>query len=267
MLPALASEGDEILSDELNHASLIDGARLSRARTTVYRHAEMGHLEELLRHSGARRKLVVTDSVFSMDGDVAPLAEITALCDRYGAVLYLDDAHGTGVLGGGKGSLAHCGISPGENIVQMGTYSKALGSFGAFAAGGRPSIDWLINRTRSFMYSTALPAHVAAASLAAIELVESETSLVEKLWENRRRLFGGLRALGLDTGASGSPIIPVILKDVAEALALAGHLDGRGIYAPAIRPPTVKGPRVRLSVTAAHTEKDIGMLLEALGSF
>lgn len=263
-IPALAREGDAIFSDELNHASLIDGCRLSRAKTLVYGHADAGHLERLLKGTQARRKVVATDSVFSMDGDIAPLAEIYELCSKHGAILYIDDAHATGVLGGGRGSLAHFSLKPEPWVMQMGTFSKALGSFGAFAAGERGAVGWLRNSARSFIYSTALPACVAAASLAALEIVEKDASRVERLWKNRGILFAGLKEMGLDTGGSETPVIPIIIKSVPEALALSERLREEGVFAPAIRPPTVREPRLRLSVTAAHSEADIERLLSSL---
>jgi 8-amino-7-oxononanoate synthase len=264
VVPAIASEGDAVFSDELNHASLIDGSRLSRAKTHIYRHRDIEHLEGLLKNTPARRKIVVTDSVFSMDGDIVPLKGIYDLCLEYGAVLYLDDAHATGVLGGGKGSLEHFSLRPEPWIIQMGTFSKALGSFGAFAAGSPDAIEWLVNSARSFIYSTALPACVVAASLEAMEIIDKDTMLLERLWRNRERLFSGLKTLGFDTGESETPIIPIIMESVPEVVKLSERLAGEGIYAPAIRPPTVKAPRIRLSVTAAHTDEDIAVLLEAL---
>lgn len=264
-IPALAGEGDAVLSDELNHASIIEGCRLSRAAIHVYRHGDMGHLEGLLRESRARRKLVVTDTVFSMDGDIAPLWEIHRLCEEHGALLYLDDAHGTGVLGGGRGALAHFGITPASWIIQMGTYSKALGSLGAFVAGEADTIKWLVNSARTFIFSTALPAPAAAASLKALEMVASGEAPLQRLWANRDRLASGLEVKGLDSGNSGTPVIPVMAKDAESALALSAGLFERGIYAPAIRPPTVRTARLRLSVTASHTGADVDFLVRALG--
>jgi 8-amino-7-oxononanoate synthase len=264
ILPALAGEGDALFSDELNHASLVDGCRLSRAKTFVYRHGEAGHLEELLAGTRAGRKVVATDSVFSMDGDLAPLEDIYELCLKHGAILYIDDAHATGVLGGGRGSLAHFSLRPGPWVVQMGTYSKALGSFGAFAAGEKGATSWLLNSARSLIYSTALPACVAAASLAALKIVENDPARIERLWKNREILLSGLKEMGLDTGASETPIIPIIMKSVPEAVELSERLRREGVYAPAIRPPTVREPRLRLSVTAAHSAEDIERLLNAL---
>jgi 8-amino-7-oxononanoate synthase len=266
IIPAIARAGDAIFSDELNHASLIDGCRVSRAETRIYRHRDMEHLERLLKQTWAKRKAVVTDSVFSMDGDIAPLKDLDTLCTRYNALLYLDDAHATGVLGGGRGSLAHFSMEPEPWIIQMGTFSKALGSYGAFAAADEVKIKWLTNSARSLIYSTALPACVVAASLEAIEILEKDAGLIDRLWGNRERLASGLQKLGLNTGASETPIVPIILKGVKETVNLSDKLLEAGIYAPAIRPPSVKESRIRLTVTAAHTAEDIDRLLEALSS-
>jgi 8-amino-7-oxononanoate synthase len=264
IIPAIAESGDAIFSDELNHASIIDGCRLSRAETHIYRHADAGHLESLLGQTEARRKIVVTDSVFSMDGDIAPLPDICGLCVKHDAILFMDDAHGTGVLGGGRGALAHFGIRPEPWIIQMGTLSKALGSLGGFVAGSRKTVEWLVNSARSFIFSTALPAPVVAASLSALKILEGDTSLVEKLRQNIETLTVKLKGLGLDTGKTESPIVPVILKSAGEALEMSARLLEEGIYAPAIRPPTVREPRLRLTVTALHTEEDIERLAAAL---
>jgi len=210
---------------------------------------------------------VVTETVFSMDGDIAPLEEIYSLCLKHEAYLYVDDAHGTGVMGGGRGALSHLGLRPEPWVIQMGTYSKALGSLGGFVSASRQIVDLLINRARSFIYSTTLPAMAAAASLKALDLIESEParpSRIDKLWENRRKLAGGLDALGLDTGASETPIMPLMADSVEAALALSAGLFEMGIYAPAIRPPTVARPRLRLSVTAAHRDEDIEKLIDGL---
>lgn len=266
IIPAIAQAGDAIFSDELNHASLIDGSRISRAETRVYRHSDMEHLERLLKQTWAKRKIIVTDSVFSMDGDIAPLKDLDSLTNRYNALLYLDEAHATGVLGKGRGSLAHFSLEPEPWIMQMGTFSKALGSYGAFAAADGAKIEWLVNSARSLIYSTALPACVVAASLEAINILEREPGLVDRLWENRERLYNGIKKLGLDTGSSETPIIPIIMRSVPEATKLSERLADAGIYAPAIRPPTVKEPRIRLTVTAAHTAEDIDHLLDALNS-
>ncbi len=267
IIPALASSGDAIFSDELNHASIIDGCRLSRAKTFVFRHRDVHHLETLISREPARRRFVITDSVFSMDGDMAPLGEIHEICRRYEALLYIDDAHGTGVLGEGRGALSHFNIMPDGGVVQMGTFSKALGSFGAFAAAGSVITEWLINSARSFVFSTALPACVISASLAAVHLLKRDSNPLKKLWSNREVLIGGLRSIDYDTRGSETPIIPVRIGDVAETVRLAGFLLQNGIYAPAIRPPSVREPRIRLTVSAIHTEDHIGMLIDIMRRF
>ncbi len=263
-LPSIAGEGDVIFSDELNHASLIDACRLSRAQKVIYRHRDTAHLSMLMQTAKGDKQIVVTDSIFSMDGDIAPLREITALCKDHGALLYLDDAHATGVLGNGRGALAHFGIRPEPWIIQMGTFSKALGSYGAFIAAEKDIIDWLVNTARGFIYSTALPACVAAASLKALQLLQSEPTLISRLWQNRERLFKGLHALGLDTLCSETPIIPIVVGDVKKTMDISGALQKRRVYCPAIRPPTVNQPRIRVTVTAAHSEEHIAVLLGAL---
>jgi 8-amino-7-oxononanoate synthase len=270
IIPALAGEGDLLLSDERNHASTIDGCRLSRAETLVYRHRDVAHLEELIASStlgAGHRYVIVTDTVFSMDGDIAPLYTLCEICQKYGALLYLDDAHGTGVLGWGKGALAHFDILPEPWIIQMGTFSKALGSYGAFVSGTREVIDWITNTSRSLIFSTALPSCVAAASSKAIELVESTPELFQKLWDNRNLAFALLKGKGYDTGESETPIIPLKMENIEDALHLSQHLYEEGIYVPAIRPPTVKEPRLRITVTAAHAKEHIRALVETLEEF
>jgi len=199
-----------------------------------------------------------------MDGDIAPLADIATLCKKYSALLYIDDAHGTGVLGNGHGALSHFGIAPEPWIIQMGTFSKALGSLGGYAASSDEVITWLKNSARSLIFSTALPAHVVAASLAALQLVEGDTALLKRLHANRATLYAALSASGIDMGDSETPIIPVMLESSEEALSLSEKLFAEGIYAPAIRPPTVQRPRLRITVTAAHTEEDIEYLAVTL---
>jgi len=264
IIPALAAEGDVIFSDELNHASIIDGCRLSRAKTFVYSHKDVRGLEKMLTKTKASKKVVVTDSVFSMDGDIAPLKDISDLCKRHGCLLYIDDAHGTGVLGNGRGALAHFPIRPEPWIIQMGTFSKALGSYGAFAAGSADVIEWIKNTARSFIFSTALPPPVIAASIEAIRLLSKKTGLVAALWENRKRLVNGLMQAGWDIMASETPIVPVKIEDIKETLGMSEHLWKNGIYAPAIRPPSVAEPRIRLTVSALHTERQIKMLVDAM---
>lgn len=267
VIPALASSGDVIFSDELNHASIIDGCRLSRAKTVLFRHKDVDHLETLIDREPARKRVVITDSVFSMDGDISPLGKIHEICRRYNALLYIDDAHGTGVLGEGRGALSHFNITPDPLTIQMGTFSKALGSFGAFAAGGAVTTEWLINSARSLIFSTALPACVIAASLAAVRLLKRDSTPLRKLWSNREILVGSLKGMGYDTLASETPIVPLVIGDITGTLGLAEFLSENGIYAPAIRPPSVRRPRIRLTVSAAHTEDQIGMLIDLMKRF
>ncbi len=261
VIPSLSSEGDIIYSDELNHASIIDGCSLSRAQTVIYRHGDVAHLEQLMKQRCRGRRIVVSDTVFSMDGDIAPLPDLHYLCRRKGALLYLDDAHGTGVLGKGKGALAHFKIRPEPWMVQMGTFSKACGSFGAFVAGSRDLIDWISNTARSLLFSTALPAAEAAASLAALRIIRNTPCLVTRLWRSRNRIVGDLESLGYETMGSETPIIPVRAASVRDAVRLSRFLFAGGVYAPAIRPPTVREARVRITVSAAHEDRHVEKLL------
>src|SRR4030065_1178138 len=271
IIPALVGVEDTIFSDEPNHASIIDGARLSKAEIKIYSHGNMNHLEGLLKKS-SKRKLIVTDTIFSMDGDIAPLKDIVFLSKKYSAMLMIDDAHGTGVLGKtGRGGLEHFDIkasaSSAQGIIQMGTLSKAFGCFGGFAAGSKDLIDFLINMARSFIYSTSLPPAIAGACINAIDIVNSESdSLRKKLWANREKLYQGLKNLGYDTLNSETPIIPILAGDVKSGLKIGSYLFKWKIFAPAIRPPTVSEGmcRIRFSVTAAHTDEDIDLVLERL---
>ncbi len=263
-IPALAGEGDIILSDALNHASIIDGCRLSRARTVVYRHRDREHLEELLQeHRASRRRLIVSDGVFSMDGDIAPLPDLVTLADRYGAMLMIDDAHATGVIGRcGRGTAEHFGMS-GKVAVQMGTLGKALGSFGAYVAGDRGLIAWLRSKARSYIFSTSLPPALCAASMAALELVDREPWRRDRLSQNRTRFANGLAALGFLSASAETPILPVIAGSSEKALMAAHRLLQEGILAPAIRPPSVPegSARVRTTVLATHSDEDIDLSL------
>ena len=271
IIPALTDNETLIFSDELNHASIIDGIRLSKAGTKVYRHCDMGHLESLLEKGRADKKIkklmVITDTVFSMDGDIAPLREIVLLCEKYDAALMIDEAHATGVLGEtGRGGLEHFCINA-DNIIQMGTLSKAMGCYGGFAAGTKEMTDLLMNRARSFMYSTSLPPALCEAGIKAIEILEHRSKgLRKRLWKNRERLFTGLNGLGLDTLDSETPIIPVMAGSADNALKLAKYLYKNGIFVPAIRPPTVpEGKcRLRFTVTTGHTDEDIDLVIECL---
>ncbi|RMF13222.1 MAG: 8-amino-7-oxononanoate synthase [Candidatus Dadabacteria bacterium] len=268
-IPALVGRGDLIYSDALNHASLIDGARLSRATVRVYRHLDVTHLESLLEKDKGRsgRRLIVTDSVFSMDADEAPLQAICDLADRYGAWVMVDEAHASGVLGPeGAGLVRELGL--GERVqVQMGTFGKALGSFGAYVAGAQALIDTLINRARSFVFTTALPPAVVAASQAAIELVRSDDSLRAGLLERVAMLRAALSERGWRVLPGRAPIIPIVIGDDRETMAFADMLYREGgILAVGIRPPTVPEgtSRIRLTITAAHDESHLARIIQAL---
>ena len=266
IIPAIVDAGDVVLSDELNHASIIDGCRMSRASVLVFRHRDVEHLETLLGQCrDKRRRLIVTDGVFSMDGDIAPLPVLVDLAERNDALLMVDDAHAVGVLGRtGRGTAEHFGMDN-RIPIQMGTLGKALGSFGAYAAGRRDLIELLINRARSFMFSTSLPPAVCAASLAALDIVQREPERRARLWQNRTRFVQDLATLGISVGASETPIIPIMINDPRKALDVAARLFENGVYAIAVRPPTVPdgSARIRATVTAAHVENDIDEALEA----
>ncbi|WP_223258416.1 8-amino-7-oxononanoate synthase [Thermogemmatispora tikiterensis] len=269
VITALVGPGDLILSDALNHASIIDGCRLSRATCKVYPHNDSDTVARLLaeaRSSGQYRTiLVVTDSVFSMDGDIAPLGDLIALCRQYGALLLVDEAHATGCLGpGGRGLLAAVACDD-EGVIAVGTLSKALGSFGAFVAGPALLTDYLVNVARPFIFTTALPPPVIAASLAALTLLEEQPVLVERLQANAAYLRRGLQALGFNTLTSSTHIVPVLVGDAGLALKMAARLQDYGVLAVAIRPPTVPAgmARIRASVMAVHERSDLDFALEA----
>lgn len=270
VVSALAGEGDVVFSDALNHASLIDGCRLSRARVVVYPHADAAGLEARLRELAPApgRRLIVSESVFSMDGDVAPLADLVALAERYGCLLLVDEAHATGVFGPqGRGLVEELGLA-GRVHVTVGTLSKALGSYGGFVTGGAPLIDWLVNRARSFIFSTAPPPPSLGAALAALDLVEREPGLRERLWQNVHVAREGLAALGLTLPATASPIVPLIVGAPETALAGTDALLRRGVFVQAIRPPTVPPgtSRLRLTVSASHAPRHLEQMLAALGA-
>ncbi|OGX24042.1 MAG: 8-amino-7-oxononanoate synthase [Omnitrophica WOR_2 bacterium RIFCSPHIGHO2_01_FULL_48_9] len=267
IISSLFGRGDIIFSDRLNHASIIDGILLSQAELKRYPHCDIQALEELLKDSsGYQRKGIITDSVFSMDGDIAPLPEIVALAQKYGAMVMVDEAHAFGILGKkGKGAVEHFGLE-GKINIQMGTFSKAAGSFGAYVCGSQELISFLINRARSFIYTTGLPASVAAASLKAVEIIAGEASLRERLWENTRYLLKGLKDSGFDTLQTQTPIIPLVVKEAPLALEFSKRLFAQGIFISAIRPPTVppNTARLRLTVMATHRREDLDYTLEQL---
>lgn len=267
LLPALAGDGDLILSDALNHASLIDGCRLSRAEVRVYRHADADHLEELLRDSGLfRHRFVVTESVFAMDGDLAPLAEIVAAARRHDAWMVVDEAHATGVFGPtGAGLVEQLDLTDAVDV-QIGTLSKAIGSLGGFVAGSRELVDWILNAAHTFVYTTALPPAVVAAARAALAVMRAEPERRARLWSNAETLRGALKRVGFRVATSASPILPVLVGDANAAVRLADALLERGVLIPAIRPPTVPEGTARLRVTTMATHTD-GDLEEAAAAF
>jgi len=252
VLSTVVDKGDVIFSDALNHASIVDGCRLSRAEVKIYRHNDIGHLAEVLRYYGAsfRRRLIVTDSVFSMDGDLASLPEISALAEKYDALLLVDDAHATGVLGrGGRGSASHFQLPPDSIDLIMGTLGKAMGSCGAFVAGRQEYLDYLINKSRSFIYTTALPPAVLGASLAAVRLLREDPGLVEELRQKVAYFRQELRKMGFEVSADPTPIIPVIVGDAGQAMRLSEQFLQAGIFIQGIRPPTVEPGSSRLRIT------------------
>lgn len=267
LLTTLAGEGDVIFSDQLNHASIIDGARLSQASVEVYPHADVAALEDLLKSSGVRQKLVVTDAVFSMDGDVAPLAELLALCERYDALLVVDDAHGFGVWGPqGRGSVQALGLQS-DCLVYMGTLGKAAGLSGAFIAAEQLIIDRLIQRARTYVFSTAGSPALAHATLAALELIRSADAARQRLVAHRERLQGAAAAmLPYRLLASTTPIQALVIGDNAGVVQVADALFEEGLWVPAIRPPTVLpgSARLRIALSAAHSEQDIERLCTTL---
>jgi 8-amino-7-oxononanoate synthase len=273
-IAALATRGTVVFSDELNHASIIDGCRLARAETFVYRHGDVEHLDWGLRQAEGRGSLVVTDGVFSMDGDVAPLAELQRLARDHGCRLMVDEAHATGALGpGGRGSVAAAGLS-GEVDVVVGTLGKALGSYGAYACARPEVVEYLLNSARPFIFSTAPPPPTVAAALAALELLEAEPRRVERLRANATVLRDALAAQGLAPGGSETQIIPVEVGDATLAMELSERLLAAGVFAQGIRPPTVPpgSSRLRFTVMATHAEEELrraaalgGAVAQALG--
>jgi glycine C-acetyltransferase len=261
VIPVLVGEGDAIISDELNHASIIDGCRLTKAPTHRFKHSDMDDLARVLKETDGqyRRRLIITDGVFSMDGDIGNLPAIVELAEKHGCMTYVDDAHASGVLGkNGRGSVNHFGLD-GRVTVQVGTLSKAMGVLGGYVAGPKALVELLWHRGRPFLFSTSHPPGVAAACLKAIEIMEQEPQLIDKLWENTRYFKAKLSALGFNTGKSETPVTPVIAGDEVKALKLSDRLLEEGVFAQGIAYPTVaKGKaRVRTIVSAAHTKADL----------
>ena len=277
---SILGKGDFILSDELNHASIIDGARLSGAKIKVFRHKDVTHAEELLQEieNEPGRKLVITDGVFSMDGDIGPVDQLASLADKYGAIMMVDDAHASGVLGrNGRGSVDHfaqkTGMDHGKVDVQVGTLSKAIGGLGGYVCGSRDLVDYLYHRARPFLFSTSHPPSVAATCIAAFDILESEPERIERLWSNTRYFQDQLRHAGFDIGgrstpASETPITPILLGDGRQTMDFSRALFDRGVMATGIAFPTVPEgkARIRCILTSEHTRPQLDQALETIQS-
>ncbi|MCP4254404.1 MAG: 8-amino-7-oxononanoate synthase [Candidatus Scalindua sp.] len=266
-ISSLVSRGDLVVCDKLNHASIIDGCRLSGADFRVYAHCNMEKLENILKKSSKyNRKLIVTDSVFSMDGDLAPLSDLVTIATKYSAVLMVDEAHGTGVFGqNGRGVVEHFNLIKEVDVV-MGTLSKAIGSLGGYVSGNIDLISYLRNKARSFMYTTALPPAVCAASIAGIRLIQEDPTMRESLWNNVHYIKDKLKMHNFNMISSESQIIPILIGDAQKAVEISKLLYEKGILIPAIRPPTVpaNSSRLRMTVMSSHTQKDLDRLLRVL---
>ena len=265
---AILGPEDHIISDELNHASIIDGCRLSKAKIHVFPHRDVAAADRTLAELSTTpgRKLLITDGVFSMDGDIAPLPELAAAARRHGAIMMLDDAHASGVLGrNGRGTVDHFGLH-GQVDVQVGTLSKAIGALGGYVCGSRDLIEFLYHRARPFLFSTSHPPAVAASCLAAFEVLEQEPERIESLWENTRSFKAGLTAAGFNTGSSQTPITPIMVGEAALAHAFSKALFEEGVFATGIGYPTVPHgkARIRTIVTATHTEAELSQALQIL---
>ena len=267
---AILGREDVIISDQLNHASLIDGCRLSRAEIKVFPHKDLDACESILKEIAGRscRKLLVTDGVFSMDGDIAPLPQLVELAEKYGCIMMIDDAHASGVLGrNGRGTVDHYGLH-GRVDIQVGTLSKAIGALGGYVCSTRDAIEFLYHRARPFLFSTSHPPSVVATCLAAFEVLEEEPQLIDRLWANTRFFKEGLKKLGFNTGVSETPITPVIVGDAALAHQFSRELFAAGVFAQGIGFPTVPEgkARIRTIVTATHTQEELTRALGILES-
>ena len=263
---AILTKDDVIVSDELNHASIIDGCRLSKAAIKIFPHKDAGAARKILQDLPAsQRKLLITDGVFSMDGDLGALLELCSLAEEFGCIMMVDDAHASGVFGKqGRGTIDHFGVH-GRVDIQVGTLSKAIGALGGYVAGSRTLIEFLYHRARPFLFSTSHPPAVAAACLAALDILETEPAIIERLWDNTRFFKSGLEALGFNTGLSQSPITPVIAGEGSLAMKLSDRLFAEGVFAQGIAYPTVARDkaRVRTIVTASHTRDELQFALDA----
>ena len=269
VISAVVGEGDVIYADALSHASIVDGCRLSRATVKMFPHNDVDALEQLLKSdTGFRRRLIAVDGVYSMDGDLAPLPDLVKLARNYDALLMLDDAHGTGVLGErGGGTAEHFGLTDPEGVdIEIGTLGKALGSFGAYVVGSESLREYLVNRSRSFIFTCALTPPALAAAIAALDVLDEEPAHRQTLWENVRHFREGLHHLGLSTEPSATHILPVMIHDRQRTMALSERLLELGVFCQGIRPPTVPPgtSRLRFTVTAAHTRADLGQALDAV---
>ena len=265
---AVLGKDDVVVSDELNHASIIDGCRLSRAAIKVFPHRDVGAARKMLRSlPAAQRKLLITDGVFSMDGDLGPLPALCDLAEEFGCIMMVDDAHASGVFGqNGRGTIDHFAVH-GRVDIQVGTLSKAIGVLGGYVAGSRALIEFLYHRARPFLFSTSHPPAVAAACIAALDVLLEDPQIIERLWDNTRFFQSGLKTLGFNTGASEGPITPVIVGDGALAMTLSDRLFDAGVFAQGIAFPTVAvgKARVRTIVTATHTRDELQFALDAFG--
>jgi glycine C-acetyltransferase len=265
---AILTKEDVVISDQLNHASIIDGCRLSRASIEVFAHKDVDAARKILsRLPASQRKLLITDGVFSMDGDLGPLPDLCRLAEEFGCIMMVDDAHASGVFGrNGRGTIDHFSVG-GRVDIQVGTLSKAFGALGGYVAGSRALIEYLYHRARPFLFSTSHPPAVAAASIAAIDVLLEEPQLIDRLWDNTRFFKAGLQSLGFNTGISESPITPVIVGDGTLAMKLSDGLFAKGVFAQGIGFPTVPRDRarVRTIVTATHTKADLQFALDVFG--
>jgi len=267
---AILTKEDVIISDELNHASIVDGCRLSRAEIKVFPHKDVDACEKILKELAPRscRKLLITDGVFSMDGDIAPLTALVELAEKYGCIMMIDDAHASGVLGrNGRGTVDHFKLH-GRVDIQVGTLSKAIGALGGYVCTTRDTVDYLYHRARPFLFSTSHPPSVAATCIAAFEVLEEEPQLIEKLWANTKFFKEGLKKLGFNTGLSETPITPVMVGDAALAHQFSRELFQAGLLALGIGYPTVPVGKARLRtiVTATHTQDELSRALEIFGT-
>jgi glycine C-acetyltransferase/8-amino-7-oxononanoate synthase len=269
LLQAITNEDDVIFSDELNHASIIDGIRLSKAKKVIYRHLDLEDLEDKIKAVNVKgKKFIITDGVFSMEGDIAPLDKIVEIADKYDAVLIVDDAHGTGITGEGRGTLNHFGITPKDNIIQVGTLSKAVGSYGAFICGSKLLVDFLVNKMRSIIFTTGLSPIQNFISLENFKLLSKEDHRRVDVLEKAKYLYNGLKSIGIEINFHNTPILSYVVGSEEKALKIRDKLLENNIFIQAIRPPTVPKGTSRLRITVSHRNsyKEIDRLLEIISN-